>query len=325
MSWPWRSPQATRQALSECIKQRHPREQRPQRLREIAYRRLLARVFATQPERWVVKGGAALLLRLDPNRTSNDIDLAYIVQGGEHGIAVAALVEAAEHNVGDFFEFEIVRGEAAEVEPEHPLERALSVPVIARVGGTVFAQFSVDVALPRGDELDIDWVQPPLTLTGRAEVDETPAVAVLAMPAQVADKVCALYERHGTDGRHSSRARDLADIAMIATQEDMAGDALTAHVRREEARRRAAGILPEALPAQLELAEAQIRDWKSRWKKATRSAPITFEDAQAAAARLIDPVLDGGASGRRWSSREQRWVDAHPDAQAGTPAVSAPR
>ena len=78
MTWPWRSPEATRQALTAKTRARHPQELRGQRLREIAYRRLLARIFATQPERWVVKGGVALLLRLDPNRTSNDIDLAYV-------------------------------------------------------------------------------------------------------------------------------------------------------------------------------------------------------------------------------------------------------
>jgi len=53
-------------------------------MREVAYRRLLARLFAARPDGWVVKGGVALLLRLDPNRTSNDIDITYIDEAGEH-------------------------------------------------------------------------------------------------------------------------------------------------------------------------------------------------------------------------------------------------
>jgi hypothetical protein len=153
-------------------------------------------------------------------------------------------------------------------------------------------------------------VEPPATLTGKAEVDEIPPVAVLSMAAQVADKVCALYERHGVDSHHSSRARDLADIAMIATQEDVRGDALEAHLRREEVRRRTAGTLSDPLPSQLKLAEAQIRDWRSRWEKATRGAPITFEDALVTAARFIDPVLQSTTSGRRWAWREQRWIES---------------
>lgn len=191
MSWPWRSPQATRQALRDRVRTRHSPDQRQQRLHEVAYRRLLARLFDAQPQRWVVKGGVALLLRLDPNRTSNDIDLAYVAEAGEHAVALNALEEAAAHDAGDFFEFEIARGRAIEVDPGHLLERAISVPVLARIGGTVFAEFSIDLVLPRDDVLDLDWIEPEATLTGEPAVDETPPVAVLALPAQVSDKVCA--------------------------------------------------------------------------------------------------------------------------------------
>lgn len=307
MSWPWRSPEATRQALTAKTRARHPQELRGQRLREIAYRRLLARIFATQAERWVVKGGVALLLRLDPNRTSNDIDLAYVAQAG-YTVALKALVEAAAHDLGDFFEFEIGRDQAEEVDPDHPLERALSIPVLARIGATTFAEFSIDLALPReGDDVEVEWVQPEATLTGQPEVDQTPPVALLALPAQIADKLCALHERHG-DGRHSSRARDLADLAMIAQQKDSEGSRLIARVRREEARRRKAGTLIESLPKALHLAEEQIDDWSPRWNKATRDAPITFEEARAVAAAFLTPVLNGTPDGMRWNAAAQTWV-----------------
>ena len=306
MSWPWRSPEATRQALTAKTRARHPPELRGQRLREIAYRRLLARMFATQPERWVVKGGVALLLRLDPNRTSNDIDLAYVAKAGEHADALRALVRAAAHDLGDFFEFEVRRDQAEEVDPD-PLQRALTVPVLARIGATTFAEFSVDLALPREDDVEIEWVQPGATLTGQPEVDQTQPVALLALPAQIADKLCALHERHG-DGHYSSRARDLADLAMIAQQKDSEGSRLIAHVRREEARRRQAGTLIEPLPTTLQLAEEQIADWSRRWKKATRDAPVSFKEAQAVAAAFLNPVLDDTANGKHWNAANQTWA-----------------
>ena len=308
MSWPWRSPQGTRTALSAKVKARHPPELRQQRMREIAYRRLLARLFVTQPEKWVVKGGAALLLRLDPNRTSNDIDLAYMAQAREHAVALEALVKAAEHDLGDFFEFEVVRGETEEVDPEHPLERAIAVPVVARIGGTVFVEFSIDLAQPREEAVAIEWVTPELTLTGEAAVDETPPVALLALPAQIADKLCALYERHGLTQKFSSRARDLADLAMIAQQKDADAAELIEHVRREEKRRLEAGTLIEPLPAALRLGQEQIADWGLRWASATRRAPITFEEAQAVAATFLDPVLDGTADGKHWNPAAQAWL-----------------
>jgi Nucleotidyl transferase AbiEii toxin, Type IV TA system len=306
--WPWRSPQATRQALTDRVKARHPPELRPQRLREIAYRRLLARLFETQPDRWVVKGGAALLLRLDPNRTSNDIDLAYVAESGEHAVALEALVEAAAHDAGDFFEFDIARGKAIKADPDHPLERAISVPVVARIGGSVFANFTVDLGLPSVGDLDVDWVNPEATLTGEPAVDEIPPVATLALSAQLADKVCALFERHGPGGAASSRARDLADIAMIATQKDIDGAALANHLRREESRRVEAGTLVEPLPTALRLADEQIADWKLRWHKATRGASINFDEAQATAAKFIDPVMQNSVENKRWSATTQQWT-----------------
>lgn len=308
MSWPWRSPQATRQALKARISDRHPPKQRQQRLQEVAYRRLLARLFAVQSSRWVVKGGAALLLRLDPNRTSNDIDLAYVGEAGEHAVAVAALVEAAAHDLNDFFTFVVDRERMVEIDPGHPLERAVSVPVRALVGGSTFAEFSVDLALPRDDDIAVDWVLPPLTLTGESAVDATEPVAVLALPSQVADKLCAIFERHGADATFSSRARDLADIAMIADQEAVDGSALSAAVEHESARRLAAGTLRESLPAAFHLVAEQEADWRRRWTKATRSAPVTFDEAFETATTFLDPVLRREVDGRTWSVAERERI-----------------
>ena len=301
--WPWRSPEATRRALGDIIAQRYDVDQRPRRMREVAYRRLLHRLFTYQPERWMVKGGAALLLRLDPNRTSNDIDLTYVHETGEHAIALQALREAAAVDLGDFFSFEV--GPGSLVDAEHPLERALSVPVTSRLGAAVFAQFSVDLALPRGD-VESEWLDNGQPLTGVQAVDELPPVATLAIPAQLADKACALFERFGATGEHSSRARDLADIAMIASQLDLDGPTLTRHLRVEEERRLAAGTLTEPLPEVFALAPGQESDWRQRWDKATRGAPIGFSEALDLVGRLLDPILAKEASGR-WVAAERRW------------------
>jgi nucleotidyltransferase AbiEii toxin of type IV toxin-antitoxin system len=144
-------------------------------------------------------------------------------------------------------------------------------------------------------------------LTGEPAVDEIARVALLALPAQVADKVCALFERHGPGGYVSSRARDLADVAMIATQKHFDGAQLTNHLRREERRRLEAQTLVEPLPVALRLADEQIADWEPRWHKATRGAPIDFDEAQAVAARFMDPVLQDSVEDKRWSAAKQQW------------------
>jgi hypothetical protein len=80
-----------------------------------------------------------------------------------------------------------------------------------------FTRFSIDLAIPR-DDVDAEVVEAPPFLTGVVAADDLPPVFALAFPSQLAGKVCALYERHGADSAFSSRARDLADIAMIAAQ-----------------------------------------------------------------------------------------------------------
>ncbi len=58
--WPWTSPEATRRGLSQLIRNRYPSVERQLRVQEIAFRRLLARLYACHPAGWVVKGGVAL-------------------------------------------------------------------------------------------------------------------------------------------------------------------------------------------------------------------------------------------------------------------------
>ena len=42
------------------------------------------------------------MLRLDPNRTSDDIDIAYVLEAGEHALAVERLREACAVDLDDF-------------------------------------------------------------------------------------------------------------------------------------------------------------------------------------------------------------------------------
>jgi hypothetical protein len=115
-------------------------------------------------------------LRINPNRTSNDIDLAYVHEAGEHAVAVEALREAIDHDAGDFFHFELAPGHV--VDAEHPLERAYSVPVLARIGDKEFARFSIDLALPR-EHIDAEFIEAEPSVTGEEAVDGIPRLANL--------------------------------------------------------------------------------------------------------------------------------------------------
>lgn len=76
------------------------------RLRKmVAFDRFLARLTLAQPDRWVLKGGLALQLRLgDRARTTKDLDVLAFAQAQD---VTQALREAGRLDLGDWFAFEI--------------------------------------------------------------------------------------------------------------------------------------------------------------------------------------------------------------------------
>jgi hypothetical protein len=61
------------------------------------------------------------------------------------------------------------------------------------------------------------------------------------------------------------------------------------------------------LPSAFHLADEQDADWRRRWKKATRDAPITFDDALAVSREFLDPLLAGDVDGKVWDRVSRRW------------------
>jgi hypothetical protein len=62
------------------------------------------------------------------------------------------------------------------------------------------------------------------------------------------------------------------------------------------------------LPTSLQLEAEQRREWAQASRRATRGAPIPFEDAERIAARFVDSILDATASGRTWDATTRSWT-----------------
>jgi predicted transcriptional regulator of viral defense system len=301
-TWPWPTPERTRRAISDRIRARFPANERQLRVHEVAFRRLLARLFDAQPDGWVVKGGVALILRLDPSRTSDDIDLVYVAAAGEHAIALKKLREACAIDLGDQITFDVLR-----VGDEDRADRSLAVRVRAAIGGSRWVEFDVDLALPATD-VPAEPIQPRAPLVGVPAVDAIPNLMALRLPAQIAQKTCAMFEVHGRDRHASTRARDLVDIAMISDQiEDLSLREIILELEREESERLERGVLAAPLPPTLTLATEQLTEWPARWTIATRSAPLTFADALERASTFLEPVLARRSGDLTWSATRRRW------------------
>jgi hypothetical protein len=305
-TWPWDSPDATRQGLRDRLRDRYTQREIPLRLTEVAFRRLLARLDTADPSSWVVKGGVALILRLDPSRTSNDIDLAFPSAELDHSAAILALERAFEIDLGDFFAFEFAndaRGGVPEIG-----DGTVSLRVIARIGQRDWSSFEIDLARPAA-VVPSEALELLGALTGIEAVDAVTQVRVFPIALQLAEKACAMFERHGTTQQHSTRARDLVDVAMVAQQIDqISGDSLADGLELEELRRLDRGSLVAPLPDRFALHPVQESDWRRRWARATRDAPMTYDVAHAIAGQFLTPVLARSVRGRRWAVDRRSWI-----------------
>lgn len=265
----------------------------PQLQRQIAYDRLLERLYAVD-KGWVVKGATALLARDLGVRASIDVD---VFRAAALEVAERELREAAVVDLGDWFVFEA--GAARRAGDGAP---GLRVPIRALIGLTEWARFHVDLV---GNEV---------TMTGAPE--QMPAFARVTMPDveqrgyrvyplvdHVADKIAATFDRYGKSRSPSTRFKDLVDLVAIASAASVEAETQIVALRSEAGRR---GI---ELPAAFAVPDRET--WKRGYDaEAARSlleVAATLEEALELMARFADPLLDGSARGE-WDPRAGGWA-----------------
>lgn len=110
-----------------------------QRLRrQVAFDRLLVRLFAEGNPPWRLKGGYALELKIAVARSTRDLDLGLSLSDQSPVDLMIALQDAASLELDDFFEYQIG-------EPSMELDGApyggSRHPVVANLDGRLFAAF----------------------------------------------------------------------------------------------------------------------------------------------------------------------------------------
>lgn len=202
---PYRTPAAFRTAVDARLRRVAAGQGRPfaEIRREFLYQRFLARVFTASPA-WVLKGGVGLLTRLPGARHSRDIDL--VDTRADTRLAEAEIRGAGRVNLGDFLRFEIVRSIRLSVED------ALRLKADVYVGASRWESFDIDVSCEVHFVSSVETIQPTpvLALTG---LPDLPAFRLYPLADQIADKVAAMYETHGT--APSNRYRDLVDLILL--------------------------------------------------------------------------------------------------------------
>jgi len=139
----------------------------------------------------------------------------------------------------------------------------------------------------------------PLTSVSAAEQERTPWRAY-PLVDHVADKVCAILERH--DGRPSTRYKDLIDLVAIVERAAVAAD-LQMRALRNEGRRR---LL--RLPSRFDVPDRGlwVPGYRAEARRTTGLSALDLEDALTIVRRFLNPLLTGSASGA-WSPERRVW------------------
>lgn len=215
------TPAALRAALEDRLKAMAAEQGLDlQRLRrQVAFDRLLCRLFRHAESPWLLKGGYAMELRIRSARTTRDIDLALrrLPEGARDWNPVAMrdlLTQASDVDLGDGFAFVIG-------EPTLDLDAApyggSRFPIDARMAGRRFISFHLDVSA--GDVLrepfelleGHDWL-------GFAGI-LPPQMPAISREEQFAEKLHAYSLPRG--GRPNSRVKDLVDLVLLVESDTL--------------------------------------------------------------------------------------------------------
>ncbi|MFJ9178063.1 nucleotidyl transferase AbiEii/AbiGii toxin family protein [Streptomyces sp. NPDC102360] len=247
-----------------------------------------------------LKGGTSMLARLRQARHSADVDLVAEADGVH--AALAALRHATARDLGDFFTFELA-------EPRSLVQsvEGVRVPAQARLGRRLFEAFHID--LVTGVRITgVPETAPPivnLDIPGLAR----PGYRIYPLADSVADKVCAIVERH--QGRPSTRFRDLCDLVLIACSQPVDAARLRQALVSEH-RRRALDHAPV-----FDVPDHVL--WAQGYAKV--AAEVTglesfrrLPEAMELTKRFLDPILAADQGGCCWIPQAGSWEVVAPSA-----------
>lgn len=262
--------------------------------KEVVFDRLLARLVAEAPDRWILKGALALDYRFGVRaRTTRDIDLAV---DGDEASATADLLAAQAADLDDFFGFVIERTGALDRLVDGA---AVRFHVVAELAGRTFDEFVLDVGFDPPAGVEPDRLRGP-DLLAFAGIEP---VVVRALPLEfgVAEKFHAYTRVYGDRTVASTRVKDLVDLVLIATEAALDGRRLRAALE-VTFDRRATHPLPARLPR-------PPADWRVPFGRMARDIGLAPDlgAGHELAASLVDPVLAGEVVAGTWDPATRGW------------------
>jgi hypothetical protein len=168
------------------------------------------------------------------------------------------------------------------------------------IGVKLWATFQVDIVADGILMSGFPEQAPPLT---KVQIIDRPRATWQVYPIvdHVADKVCAILERHG--GNPSTRFKDLIDLVAISRQTTVHA-VLQKRALTMEALRRSL-----ELPAAFDVPDRTIweRGYRAEARRTVGFDAVDLDTALTHVRPFLDPLLDGSATGY-WDPGTQAWA-----------------
>jgi hypothetical protein len=261
------------------------------------FHRFLSRVFADgEGSEWVLKGGTGVLARVPSSRATRDIDLYRL--GFTLAQSLDDLIRLAGIDLGDHFTFSYTGHTDAIGTDTQPYTEGYQVRFDVAIGLRDKGTLQVDLAVGAGMTADVTTMD-PATVLDLPRLVRHP-YRLYPVVDQIADKVCATMT--GYNGRASSREKDLVDLVVFATTQDVEGVALRTAIVTEARRRQMPPFDRFLVPT----------SWGPGYAKLSRPVRYcvdypTVSLATALVCRFVDPALAGQAGGLTWSHERLAW------------------
>lgn len=263
--------------------------------------RLFERVFSEEDSPFVLKGGRSMLARTVDARYTRDTDFQY--EGADLEVAVEELKRLAAMDLGDFLEFRFLSAELIANKQEY--RDGYRVVFDAVLGGTKsLRHISIDLVASQVSSADVDVIKP----ANRLDIKGIPTFDYRVYPVvcAVADKVCATMQLY-SGNRPSSRVRDLVDLVVYATSEDMDGSALSERISLESRLRRIYPLDSFKVPESWH--GALSRSFAKSAKEA--HLPVSYcavADAEKLAMTCVNPAINHKVDGMTWNATQLEWI-----------------
>jgi hypothetical protein len=246
----------------------------------LAFDRVLARLTRVAPDAWLLKGGVALEYRLERARATTDIDISARIDVDE---MIEILEAAATVELHDYFALRL--GEYSK--PVDDVDTYRVKVTVLYENGRTFEDLAIDIGFADA------WLGEPQALHGPSLLDfagiEPVVVRAISPQQHLAEKVHAYTRRYGN--RESTRVKDLVDMALLLTDSEIVGAALT-EALRETFSARGTHHVPTKLPP-------PPASWAAVYPKLASDLPIpqTSDEAHHFVADALAETLEAANFG----------------------------